>query len=610
MSRFKSSRYKSSLFCIALLAELLSFGHHAAFAQTNAEGTAIPHPPPRALAQLQQPAVPADDAAQTAPQGPEQRVALVIGNSNYQNAARLSNPGNDAQSMAQLLNQAGFEVIAATDLTQSEMIKVVQDFSNKVAASGPNTVAMIYYAGHGVQLEGENYLIPIDAKVSSPSELVSDSVRLVDVMATLEAIPSRVRIVVLDACRNNPFPSIVDAGRGLAIVDAPNGSIVGYSTAPGTEAQDGTDGHSPYTSAFLRLAREPNLPIEQLFKRVRLEVNHSTEGEQTPWESSSLTSEFYFFGDTAMAATRAPEHGPIVRAASNLPMRAVRQAYDYVLAEDQPAYYQEFIRMFPSDPLCDRIRVLLGHLLQAAAWHEAVLVNSPVAYRSFYDKYAGGPYALSALKLQAQPKAVPLLQPTHLIVPQQLESTLKFAGASKYNLNIKPGGTFGQLHGNPGAAIGNGAGKIVTMPAPSRVTANGGNIQGDTTGKIQSTQAMPAPSHVTANGGNTPVDTAGKVQSTQDLKGDRSPSRVVDHGPERIVERHPEETVQRPSRIEPRESTRHSFNAGPSPLGRRQPGSMPGRMGRGMMGGGKIGGGLGGGFGSHFAMGGGGGFRR
>src|SRR5436190_16575831 len=191
------------------------------------------------------------------------------------------------------------------------MIRVVQDFSSKVSARGPNSVAMVYYAGHGVQLAGENYLVPVDAKISDPSDLVSNSVRLVDVMATLDAIPSRMRIVLLDACRNNPFPSVVDAGRGLAIVDAPNGSIVGYSTAPGTEAQDGSDGHSPYTSAFLRLAREPNLPIEKLFKRVRLEVNHTTEGEQTPWESSSLTSEFYFFGDTAIAAMRAPEHGPV-----------------------------------------------------------------------------------------------------------------------------------------------------------------------------------------------------------------------------------------------------------------------------------------------------------
>jgi len=582
-SRFKSSGFKSSLFCVALLAALLGFGHPAAFAQTDT--TSIPHPPPRALAQLQQPAAGADDAAPTAAQGPEQRVALVIGNSNYQNAVQLTNPGNDAQSMAQLLNQAGFEVIAATDLTQNDMIKVVQDFSDKVAARGPNTVAMVYYAGHGVQLEGENYLIPVDAKVSSPSELVGDSVRLVDVMATLEAIPSRVRIVVLDACRNNPFPSVVDATRGLAIVDAPNGSIVGYSTAPGTEAQDGIDGHSPYTSAFLRLAREPNLPIEKLFKRVRLEVNHSTEGEQTPWESSSLTSEFYFFGDTAMAATRSPENGPVVQTASNLPMRSVRQAYDYVLAEDQPAYYQEFIQMFPRDPLCDRVRILLGHLLQATAWHEAVLVNSPLAYKSFYDKYAGSPYALSALKLQAQPKAMPLLQPTHLIVPQHLAPTLKFAGPTKYNLNIKPGGTFGQGHGNP---IGNGQGKIV--------------------GKIVT---MPAPTHAASNAGKTLSDTTGSVQSTRDLKGDRGPSRIVDHRPEQVVEHHPEQTMRHQSRIEPRESGMRRFNAGPSQFSHHQPGFMSGRMGGGM-GRGMMGRGMGGGFGSHFAMGGGGhgGFRR
>src|SRR5206468_12801449 len=229
--------------------------------------------------------------APTALQGPEQRVALVIGNSNYQNAPDLANPGNDARSMAQLLNSAGFEVISATDLTQNDMLKVVQDFSAKVAARGQNTVAMVYYAGHGVQLAGENYLVPVDAKISSPNDLVSNSVRLVDVMATLEAIPSRLRIVLLDACRNNPFPEINDAGRGLAIVDAPNGSIVGYSTAPGTEALDGNNGHSPYTQAFLKLASEPNLPIEQLFKRMRLDVNNSTNGKQIPWESSSLTSD-------------------------------------------------------------------------------------------------------------------------------------------------------------------------------------------------------------------------------------------------------------------------------------------------------------------------------
>ena len=246
------------------------------------------------------------------------------------------------------------------------------------------------------------------------TDLDGNSLRLVDLMGTLESISSRMRIVVLDACRNNPFPEVNDTGRGLAIVDAPNGSIVGYSTAPGMEAADGDGNHSPYTSAFLNIAREPNLPIEQLFKRVRLEVNNATKGRQTPWESSSLTSDFYFFGDTAVAAGREPDRRPIVQMAANLPSRSVRQAYDYVVSEGSPEYYEEFIRLYPHDPLCDDIRVLLYNLKVAKAWHKAVLANSPFAYKTFHENYSNSPYAPAALKLYGAPKAVPLMQFTHL----------------------------------------------------------------------------------------------------------------------------------------------------------------------------------------------------
>ena len=320
---------------------------------------------------------PASVGTSLALSGPEQRIALVIGNSKYQNTVQLSNPGNDTKAVAQLLNSAGFEVISATDLSHNQMIQAVQEFSGKIAGRGPNTVAMVYYAGHGVQLAGENYLVPVDAKISSEPDLINGSLRLVDVMATLEAIPSRVRIVILDACRNNPFPSLNDAGRGLAIVDAPKGSIVAYSTAPGTEALDGTGNHSPFTAAFLRLANEKNLPIEQLFKRIRLDVGSSTDGQQTPWESSSLTSDFYFFGDTAVAATRAPAQMRTAYAASDLPSRSSRQAYEYVLAENSVENYQEFIRLYPHDPMSDRIRILLGNLMQAKAWHTAVIRRIP-----------------------------------------------------------------------------------------------------------------------------------------------------------------------------------------------------------------------------------------
>ena len=179
--------------------------------------------------------------------------------------------------------------------------------------------------------------------------------------------------------------------------------------------------HSPFTAAFLRLANEKNLPIEQLFKRIRLDVGNSTDGQQTPWESSSLTSDFYFFGDTAVAATRTPAQMKMAYAANDLPSRSSRQAYEYVLAENSVENYQEFIRLYPYDPMSDRIRILLGNLMQAKAWHIAVQTNSAVAYKSFYDKFSNGPYAQSALKMAAQPKLIPLSQPTRILAPASIK---------------------------------------------------------------------------------------------------------------------------------------------------------------------------------------------
>jgi uncharacterized membrane protein YgcG len=453
MPRFDLPRFRSLLVCASLCGSLLGLGASAAFAEA--------------------PIGEAGDAALSSAAVGEPRVALVIGNSDYQSAPKLANPTNDAQSMAQMLNSAGFEVTQATDLNREEMVKAVQDFSASVAAHGPKTVAMVYYAGHGVQLAGENYLLPVDAKISTPADLEGNSLRLVDIMGTLESTPSRMRIVVLDACRNNPFPNVNDKSRGLAIVDAPNGSIVGYSTAPGMEAQDGDNEHSPYTRSFLQRAREPNLPIEQLFKRVRLDVNSATDGRQTPWESSSLTSEFYFFGDTAVASARAPDRSPIVQTASNLPSRSVREAYDYVLSEASPDYYEEFIRHYPHDPLCDRIRHLLGNWLEATAWHKAVLANSPGVYKAFHDSYANSPYAQSALRLQERPRIVPLMQFTRLTRSGAINAA-------------NPARDHGPMQG---------PGKITTFPAKgSTPPVNAGNNNGkgsDKTANLPAKEAHP-----------------------------------------------------------------------------------------------------------------------
>jgi Caspase domain len=417
--------------------------------------------------------------------GPEQRVALVIGNSNYRNVVQLPNPANDARAVSQLLNTAGFEVIQATDLGHDEMIDVLRNFSAKIAEKGPNTVALVWYGGHGVQVAGDNYLIPVDAKVNSEADLPTNGIRLVDVMATLQAVPSRMRIVMVDACRDNPFAGLSEKTRGLAIVDAPNGSIVGYSTAPGTQALDGQGNDSPYTNAVLKLARQPNVPVEQFFKNVRLEVNQETSGQQTPWESSSLTSNFYFFGDTVQAARQQPVRE--VYSSASMQGRQPRDAYRYALANDSVQGYQDFIAFYPTDPYCEYVRALLAAKLMAIAWHEAIVANSPFGYQAFYKQYPVSPYSQLALKLQQQPKMLPLYQPSNNFAPVQFSQQFKFTNLHQINpvqngaplqgnlpinklpvLNPTPGNG-----NNQGNGVGNG--QILNKVAPGVDLAHGAN---------------------------------------------------------------------------------------------------------------------------------------
>lgn len=340
----------------------------------------------------------------------ERRLALVIGNSNYATVKALPNPANDAKAVAQLLNTAGFEVVMAFDLDRDTLTQVVGEFSARIVEAGANSAALVYYAGHGLQVDGENFLVPVDAKIEKESDVVDQAVRLGDVMQALEAAPSRIRIVILDACRNNPFSALGESGgKGLAIVDAPAGSIVAYATAPGTEAFDGAGQHSPYTAAFLKSVKQPGLPIEQLFKRVRLLVSESTDAKQMPWESSSLTTDFVFFAtDPNTNVAAAPAVLPEKVAVAQLATRSVEKAYEVVVAEDTVEYYEEFVRIYPTHPLCDRIRRLLSHRLQMIAWHKATKANSADAYKAFLSKHGNGDFAGNAKKLLERPRLVSL----------------------------------------------------------------------------------------------------------------------------------------------------------------------------------------------------------
>ena len=182
----------------------------------------------------------------------EKRLALVIGQSAYRSVPALPNPANDARKMTELLGTAGFDVTSASDLTQNQMRETVGDFAQKIAANGPDAVALLFYAGHGLQIDGENYLVPVDVDPKRQTDIPLQAMRLNDVMNTLGALPTRLRIVMLDACRNNPFPALgTGTGNGLAIVDTKAGSagsagsFISYSTSPGAVAEDGNGEDSP-----------------------------------------------------------------------------------------------------------------------------------------------------------------------------------------------------------------------------------------------------------------------------------------------------------------------------------------------------------------------------
>lgn len=244
------------------------------------------------------------------------RVALVIGNGAYVAGAPLANAARDARDVADRLRGLGFEVVDGYDLTRTEMLALTQDFAGRTARED---VALFYYAGHGVQIGRENHLIPVDGAFETADALAAGAVRLQSVLATME-LRAATRVVILDACRDNPFAETVASrsgaapSRGLARVDAGVGSFIAFSTEPGAVASDGSGRNSPFTAAFLTHVGEPGADIHAVMRRVRADVVRETNGRQTPWENSSLVREVFLApGDAATPAAPAP--APTVAAA-------------------------------------------------------------------------------------------------------------------------------------------------------------------------------------------------------------------------------------------------------------------------------------------------------
>jgi Caspase domain len=232
----------------------------------------------------------------------EKRIALVVGNSAYQNIARLDNPRNDATLMAETLSGLGFALIggrAQLDLDKVALDTDVQNFGRQIQGAD---VALFYYAGHGVQVSGSNYLVPVGANPTREADVDFQMVDINLVLRQMQGSGTRLNMVILDACRNNPFGArgLRSADGGLAQMRAPEGTLISYATQPGSVAQDGSDGHSPYTKALATTIKQAGLDIFQTFNQVGLAVKRETGGSQQPWVSSSpIDGSFYFAAPAA-----------------------------------------------------------------------------------------------------------------------------------------------------------------------------------------------------------------------------------------------------------------------------------------------------------------------
>ena len=223
------------------------------------------------------------------------KVALVIGNSDYA-LGPLKNPANDAQAIAKTLKSLGFDTILKLNASQEQMEQAIDEFGRKLISG--NKVTLFYYAGHGVQVNGENYLIPTKATINRQSDVRYKAVNVGQILAVMGEAEDNLNIVILDACRDNPLPrSFRSSSRGLARVDGPKGTIIGFATSPGSVAFDGEGENGVYTKHLLANMQKPNLTIEQVFKEVLRGVNNETSGKQTPWTESSFTGNFSFYSN-------------------------------------------------------------------------------------------------------------------------------------------------------------------------------------------------------------------------------------------------------------------------------------------------------------------------
>jgi len=306
-----------------------------------------------------------------APALAEKRVALVIGNAAYKHAPALANPKNDAEGVAAALQRLKFEVLAGTDLDKPAMEKLLQAFSLKLETAD---VALVFYAGHGLQVHGRNYLVPVEAKLDREADLVFQAVPL-DVIQGLMEAHQRTNIMILDACRDNPLARNLartmgtrstSIGRGLGETKAGIGTLIVYATQPGNVALDGDTKNSPFTAALLKHIEAPGLEIRQVLTRVRNDVITATRDKQVPWDSSSLRGDFYFAAAPgAMPAAPAPVTPPSVTTPPAVPDNEAL-FWQTIKDSKNAADFKDYLQRWPSGTLADLAKRRVAEIEKAA----------------------------------------------------------------------------------------------------------------------------------------------------------------------------------------------------------------------------------------------------
>ncbi|MBN8945161.1 MAG: caspase family protein [Rhizobiales bacterium] len=323
----------------------------------------------------------------------ERRIALVIGNGAYQ-VSPLATAANDAGLIAQTLQAAGFDVVGARDLDAATLRSVFREFVDKARMSGPDTVAFVYFAGHALQFEGENYLVPVDARIAAASDVPLAAIRLADLTRPLAALAARARIVVLDAGRASSFAR---SGEGLAAGLAPMrseaASVIAFNASPGTVGAESGAAYGHYATALAEMIKAGGVPLDALFERVRVRVSELTDGAQLTWNVSLVGQPVMLFERTGAAAEPDRFQDLLTRPITSFD---VHGAYLAALARDAWPAYREFLAAHPDDPQARRVHAIMAVQREAMTWWQALRTDHPEGYWSYLVRYPRGPHVIEA----------------------------------------------------------------------------------------------------------------------------------------------------------------------------------------------------------------------